>query len=69
MAPQVNNPWLFVGAAVVGLVSAAGMFLVEHLRQEKKRQAMCQDLARMDQQLSVMVRELEALRALQKQNK
>lgn len=67
MAPPTANPWLFVGAAVVGLVSAAGMFLVEHLRQEKKRQTMCQDLARMDQQLSIMFRELEALRSLQKQ--
>lgn len=67
MAPPTANPWLLIGAAVVGLISAAGMFVVEHVRQEKKRQAMSQDLARMDQQLSAMFRELETLRSLQKQ--
>lgn len=55
-----------LGAAVVGIVGAAGMFLVESLRQEKKRQAMCQDLARLDRQLSIVNRELEVLRASQK---
>lgn len=67
MAPPAVNPWLFAGAALMGLVSAAGMFIVERLRQEKERQAMCRDVARLDRELSIMRRELETLRALQKQ--
>lgn len=66
MSTNINNPWYLVGAAVVGIVGAAGMFIVEHYRQEKRRHVLSQDLARLDQQVSVMRRELEQLRALQR---
>jgi len=62
-----NNSLYFLGAAVVGIVSAAGVFIAEHFRQERRRHAMAQDLARLDQQLSGMQKELEQLRALQKE--
>lgn len=62
-----NNPMYFLGAAVVGIVSAAGIFIAEHFRQERRRHAMAQDLARLDQQLCGMRKELEQLRQLQKE--
>lgn len=62
-----NNSLYFLGAAVVGIVSAAGLFIAEHFRQERKRHGMAQDLARLDQQLLGMQHEIELLRNLQKE--
>lgn len=64
---STNNPMLFLGAAFIGIVSAAGVYIAEHIRQERKRQAMVQDLARLDQQMAGMKKELELLRQLQKE--
>ncbi|KAF5281892.1 hypothetical protein FQR65_LT14476 [Abscondita terminalis] len=63
---MTSNSTLYVlGAAVVGIVSAAGLFIAEHFRQERRRHALVQDLARLDRQLSGMQKELEQLRSLQ----
>lgn len=56
-----------LGAAVAGIVTAVGVVVSEYYRQEKKRHVLTQDLARLDRQMSVMRRELEQLRALQKE--
>ncbi|CAG9857545.1 unnamed protein product [Phyllotreta striolata] len=48
-----------IGAAFLGVISAAGMFLVEHYRQEKVRHRMAKDLARLDQELSQVRKELD----------
>ncbi|GLV36880.1 hypothetical protein CBL_02285 [Carabus blaptoides fortunei] len=61
-----TNAWFFLGAAVVGLVSAAGVYLVEHFRQERRRHVFTQDLTRLDNQLSNLRKELDVLRQLQK---
>ncbi|XP_023019666.1 regulator of microtubule dynamics protein 1 [Leptinotarsa decemlineata] len=59
--PAVNNLNAFLGAAVLGVIGAAGMFLVEQYRQNRVRHAMAQDLARLDQELSQVRRELNQL--------
>ncbi|CAG4978477.1 unnamed protein product [Colias eurytheme] len=56
-----------VGAAVVGLVGAAGMFLYEQVYAEKRRAMLVSEVARLDKQVSSMRAELEALRELQKE--
>lgn len=64
-----NNTLYVLGAAVVGIVSAAGLFIVEHLRQERRRHALAQDLARLDRQLSGMQQELKQLQSLQSERR
>lgn len=64
---STQNTWLMVGAAVAGIVTAVGVVVSEYYRQEKKRHVLTQDLARLDRQMSVMRRELEQLRVLQKE--
>ncbi|CAH1164709.1 unnamed protein product [Phaedon cochleariae] len=61
--PLANSSNLnaFLGAAVLGVISAAGMYLVEHYRQEKTRHQMAKDLARLDQELGQVRRELDQL--------
>ncbi|XP_038219886.1 uncharacterized protein LOC119838126 isoform X2 [Zerene cesonia] len=61
------SPRWMVGAAVVGLVGAAGMFLYEQVYAEKKRAMLVSEVARLDKQVSSMRAELEALRELQKE--
>lgn len=56
-----------IGAAVAGIVTAVGVVVSEYYKQEKKRHVLTQDLARLDRQMSLMRRELEQLRALQKE--
>lgn len=55
----------FLGAAVLGVIGAAGMFLVEHYRQEKMRNAMAKDLARLEKEMSVLKNELQTLQSRQ----
>ncbi|KAJ8965745.1 hypothetical protein NQ314_003923 [Rhamnusium bicolor] len=59
--PLPDNFNAFLGAAVLGVISAAGMYLVEHYRQEKNRHAMAKDLARLDHELAQVKRELGQL--------
>ncbi|KAJ8958419.1 hypothetical protein NQ318_002201 [Aromia moschata] len=59
--PVVNSFNAFLGAAVLGVISAAGLYIAEHYRQEKHRHAMAKDLARLDQELTQVKRELEQL--------
>ncbi|CAG4967301.1 uncharacterized protein LOC123704424 isoform X3 [Colias croceus] len=61
------SPRWMVGAAVVGLVGAAGMFLYEQVYAEKRRAMLVSEVARLDKQVSSMRAELEALRELQKE--
>ncbi|KAJ8916674.1 hypothetical protein NQ315_000319 [Exocentrus adspersus] len=65
--PLPNNFHAFLGAAMLGVISAAGLYLVEHYRQEKTRHAMARDLARLDHELSVVKRELEQLTVKKKE--
>lgn len=59
--PLPQNINAFLGAAVLGVISAAGMYIFEHYRQEKNRLALAKDLARLDQELSQVKRELKEL--------
>lgn len=62
-----TNVWFFLGAALIGAVSAATVYLVEQFRQDERRHAMNRDLARLDGQLTTLKKELDALRTLQKE--
>lgn len=69
--PSSQSPLFFLGAAVaaaaVGLITAVGMFINDRYKQEKLRHGMAQDIARMDQQMAAMKKELERLRNKEKQ--
>ncbi|KAJ8976753.1 hypothetical protein NQ317_019416 [Molorchus minor] len=67
--PLSSNLNAFFGAAVLGVISAAGLYLVEHYRQEKVRHAMAKDLARLDQELSKVKEELDQLLMQKKEKK
>lgn len=63
MSSLPNNPWMLLGAAVVGLVTAAGVLILERMqraKEEQLRQAMRRDL---NQQLSRLNKEIQELRA------
>ncbi|CAK1593045.1 unnamed protein product [Parnassius mnemosyne] len=61
------SPRMMVGAAIVGLVGAAGVFIYEQIYAEKRRTMLVREVARLDKQVSSMRSELEALRELQKE--
>ncbi|KAL0809296.1 hypothetical protein ABMA28_011512 [Loxostege sticticalis] len=67
----MNNNFLssraLVGAAIVGLVGAAGVFIYEQIYAEKRRAMLVREVARLDKQVTSMRTELEALRELQKE--
>ncbi|XP_017781376.1 PREDICTED: regulator of microtubule dynamics protein 3-like isoform X2 [Nicrophorus vespilloides] len=65
----IQSPWFMLGAAVVGLVSAAGMILAEHLKQERKRHSMTQEMARMDKKISSLIGQVETLQRSQLEQK
>lgn len=58
-----NSALYIVGAAVIGIVGAAGMFIVEHFRQERRRHSMARELVRLDRQVCCLQSELEQLRS------
>lgn len=66
MSPLPQTVTAFVGAAVLGIVSAAAVYVYEHYRQEKNRHAMALDLVRLDNELTKVRKELEKF--MQKQN-
>lgn len=57
----LENVNAFLGAAVLGVLGAAGMYIVERYRQQKNQVAMAKDLARLDHELGQVKRELEYL--------
>ncbi|XP_050678318.1 uncharacterized protein LOC126974748 [Leptidea sinapis] len=61
------SPRMMMGAAVIGLVGAAGMFLYEQIYAEKRRAMLVNEVARLDKQVSSLRVELESLRELQKE--
>ncbi|XP_026483471.1 uncharacterized protein LOC113391652 [Vanessa tameamea] len=61
------SPRMMVGAAIVGLVGAAGVFIYEQVYAEKRRAMLVSEVARLDRQVASMRTELEALRELQKE--
>ncbi|XP_063836623.1 uncharacterized protein LOC135085753 [Ostrinia nubilalis] len=67
----MNNNFLssraMMGAAIVGLVGAAGVFIYEQIYAEKRRAMLVREVARLDKQVTSMRSELEALRELQKE--
>lgn len=61
------SPRVMVGAAVVGIIGAAGVFIYEQMYAEKRRAMLVSEVARLDKQVASMRSELEALRDLQKE--
>lgn len=59
-----NNVLFLLGAAVVGLVGAASVFIIERF-QENKRHRVTRDVARIDDELIQLREELKYLRQLQ----
>lgn len=57
----LENINAFLGAAVLGVIGAAGMYVYESYRQQKNQHAMAKDLARLDNELNKVKRELELL--------
>ncbi|CAH2243387.1 uncharacterized protein LOC120628354 isoform X2 [Pararge aegeria] len=66
-ASSYLSPRLMVGAAIVGLVGAAGVFIYEQVYAEKRRAMLVSEVARLDRQVASMRSELESLRELQKE--
>ncbi|KAM3956250.1 LOW QUALITY PROTEIN: uncharacterized protein ACR2FA_009799 [Aphomia sociella] len=62
------SPRVMVGAAIVGIVGAAGVFIYEQVYAERRRAMLVSEVARLDRQVSSMRTELEALRELQKES-
>lgn len=65
---SILNPRVVFGAAIVGIVGAAGVLIYEQLYAEKRRSMLVNEVARLDKQVSTMRTELEALRELQKES-
>ncbi|XP_072948629.1 uncharacterized protein [Epargyreus clarus] len=65
--PNILSSRMMVGAAIVGIVGAAGMFIYEQVYAEKRRAMLVSEVARLDKQVSAMRADLEALRELQKE--
>ncbi|RZC31810.1 hypothetical protein BDFB_012671, partial [Asbolus verrucosus] len=65
--PLPQNVNALLGAGVFGIVCAATLYVVEHYKQDRRRHAMAKDLARLDNELTVLRQELNALLAMQKQ--
>ncbi|CAH2001251.1 unnamed protein product [Acanthoscelides obtectus] len=59
--PTPNNFNAFLGAVIIGAISAAGMYLFEHFRQQKTKHKMAKELARLDQEVSQVKREVQQL--------
>ncbi|XP_013184265.2 uncharacterized protein LOC106130052 [Amyelois transitella] len=65
---SILSPRAMVGAAIVGIVGAAGVFIYEQVYAEKRRAMLINEVARLDRQVASMRSELEALRELQKES-
>ncbi|XP_044260504.1 regulator of microtubule dynamics protein 1-like [Tribolium madens] len=65
--PLPQNVNVILGAGVFGIVCAATLYVVERFKQDRRRHAMAKDLARLDNELSVLRRELDNLLAAQRQ--
>ncbi|XP_035455982.1 uncharacterized protein LOC118280205 [Spodoptera frugiperda] len=61
------SPRLMVGAAIVGILGAAGVFIYEQVYAEKRRSMLVREVQRLDKQVASMRTELESLRELQKE--
>lgn len=57
----LDNVNAFLGAAVLGVIGACGMYIVERYNQQKTQVAMARDLARLDHELRQVKQELELL--------
>ncbi|KAG6459575.1 uncharacterized protein LOC115449534 [Manduca sexta] len=64
---SVLSPRMMVGAAIVGIVGAAGVFIYEQIYAEKRRSMLVREVARLDKQVASIRSELESLRELQKE--
>lgn len=60
----LDNIYAFMGAAVIGVIGAAGMYIFEKYRQQKNQLGMAKDLARLDHELNQVKRELQLLMKL-----
>lgn len=58
---------VMVGAAIVGIVGAAGVFIYEQVYAEKRRAMLVREVARLDRQVASMRSDIESLRELQKE--
>lgn len=57
----LENINAFLGAAVLGVIGACGVYIVERYRQQKNQVAMARDLARLDNELRQVKKVLESL--------
>lgn len=68
MSNLINlSPRVMMGAAIVGIVGAAGVFIYEQIYAEKRRTMLVREVARLDRQVASMRTELETIRELQKE--
>ncbi|XP_053622159.1 uncharacterized protein LOC128681888 [Plodia interpunctella] len=65
---SILSPRAMVGAAIVGIVGAAGVFIYEQVYAERRRAMLITEVARLDRQVATMRSELETLRELQKES-
>ena len=61
------NPWVVLGATVVGIITVAGTLIVEHLQWKRMKIAFGRSFAEVNRQMTGMRQELDQLKALQKQ--
>lgn len=59
--PIDQHFYTFLGAAVIGFIGAAGVYIFENIKQERHRHAMARDLVRLDKELTKVKKELELL--------
>lgn len=59
--PENTHAWALLGAAVVGIVSAATVFIIENIVMERRRKTMNKELANLGSQVSDIRNELKLL--------
>lgn len=57
----MQNMNAFLGAALLGALGACGMYVIERYKQQKNQVEVAKDLARLDQELRQVKRELDSL--------
>ncbi|KAL1502724.1 hypothetical protein ABEB36_007828 [Hypothenemus hampei] len=61
--PVQHNFSAFLGAAVLGVIGAAGMYLIEQYRRDKMRNVFAKDLARLEKEMTKLKLEVQQLQS------